>query len=1404
MQITAAARIETWRTQAREQIFLRPMLKRLIVFASIAVVALPVSSAGAAARPFAQRFTENVNGQITMAANTSMRCPNTTVDTALNKRCDEARAGTTARNNNIFDMQMVDVDSDASTFNSSKADLTLPAGAQVLFAGLYWSSNPKAGNTITGTNGYVGVPTAAPSAAAKGQVKLTVPGQSSSTTVTASSVDAVGSGTVEYGAFADVTVQVKAAGAGSYTVANIQAGTGGDRGAGWSLVVAYADPSEPLRNLTVFDGFESVTGTAEVAIPVNGFKTPTIGSVDSDVGVVAFEGDAGTTGDYLTLNDNLLTDAVHPSNNTENSTIARAGALVTTKTPNWPNQLGFDASTFATRGFLPNGATSAILRAKTTGDAYFPQAITLATELFSPQVDLVKSASVVGGGPALPGATVLYTITATNNGAANATNVELDDPVPSGMTLSAGPTVTAGTGNASQVGGVLTARLGSGATSSAGGTLAPGAAATVTFEATIGGDRALGEVITNTATLHFVSPDLGLPISTVASADTTVAYPDTAVTKTVQSSLGGEYTFTVTVKNEGTVATSGVVEVGDVRGGDFTGSYTMTGSGWTCPSSLSPCTRSDALAPGASYPPITVVANYTAGGDVINTANIASGSGGQPTNAASPALLNDTATAAAGISPIANLSVQKTSLTTSASVGGVAEFLLQVRNAGPDAATGTVVTDTLPAGLTFVSATPSQGSCADAAGGGGTTVITCSMGTVAVSSTETVLVAARPQSDASDSTLTNNVSAESSLTPTPVTDSSTVEINPIADLSLTKSADVTAADFGDPVSYTLTATNSGPDAATNVQIVDTLPPGIDASTAVATPSSGGSCQRTASTIACLWSGSTANGATRSVTIAAEVASSVAAEDRQSTNLGVVTSLTDDPEPSTNQASVDVVITPSVDLAVKASGPSEIEAGEEADFLFSTVNNGPSTAADSGIVITIPSQLSVVSVPSGCKLSGSTVTCQLGSMTSGEKASTKIRVKASEAADENKKLISAEVFTSSVDRIPANNQDTTPVTVAPVADLRLSKSVSPTTASPGDSVTFSVTMTNDGPSTSEGATIIDDLPQGMTPTATFSTAVSPCTIQGRRVTCPLEQVVPHGTQVIQIVATISADQPNSTMINNAEVVPGPQRDKDDTNNTARASVAVSGGDDGPYLSIRKSVTTKDPHSSSPVTYSVRVTNTGSAGAANVKMSDLPSGNYSLISIKTSRGNCDGLRCNLGTLKTGEYATITIKVSLPGGTMTNTVTASTPGHPSNSDSATVDVRTDSSRIAIAGSVSDSAPSVGQKVRISFKVRNRARAFANAVRVCAPVPPKLRLVSVSGGGHVSKGTICWGIGDLAPVIGSTSASGNSAKSAVVSYIAVVKNGGVTRSAAWARGSNVSTVSGSVALSTGGGITG
>jgi hypothetical protein len=74
-----------------------------------------------------------------------------------------------------------------------------------------------------------------------------------------------------YNAFANVTAHVQAAGAGSYSVANVQAGTGGDRYAGWALVVAYQDPGQPPRDLTIDDGFVTVSsGTAPITIPVSG------------------------------------------------------------------------------------------------------------------------------------------------------------------------------------------------------------------------------------------------------------------------------------------------------------------------------------------------------------------------------------------------------------------------------------------------------------------------------------------------------------------------------------------------------------------------------------------------------------------------------------------------------------------------------------------------------------------------------------------------------------------------------------------------------------------------------------------------------------------------------------------------------------------------------------------------------------------------------------------------------------------------------------------------------------------------------------------------------------------------------------------------------------------------------
>jgi hypothetical protein len=114
-------------------------------------------------------------------------------------------------------MAFVDVDQNSSTFDSSSATLSLPSGASVLFAGLYWSGrNPQ-------------------NASLRTQVNLSTPTSGSYLTLNGS---LLGTSTIsdgsDYQSFVNVTSQVAAAGSGTYTAANVQASTGTNTYAGSS------------------------------------------------------------------------------------------------------------------------------------------------------------------------------------------------------------------------------------------------------------------------------------------------------------------------------------------------------------------------------------------------------------------------------------------------------------------------------------------------------------------------------------------------------------------------------------------------------------------------------------------------------------------------------------------------------------------------------------------------------------------------------------------------------------------------------------------------------------------------------------------------------------------------------------------------------------------------------------------------------------------------------------------------------------------------------------------------------------------------------------------------------------------------------------------------------------------
>ena len=121
---------------------------------------------------------------------------------------------------------------------------------------------------------------------------------------------------------------------------------------------------------------QNVSGCGEVTIPLSGFQTPLSGPVTSTVGIVTYEGDLGTNGDGAQIQGAVgaftaLSNAVNPgppatsasNSNVFNSTISNAGAFVTTRTPSYQNNLGYDADLFRTTNVLGNGQTSTQVQA---------------------------------------------------------------------------------------------------------------------------------------------------------------------------------------------------------------------------------------------------------------------------------------------------------------------------------------------------------------------------------------------------------------------------------------------------------------------------------------------------------------------------------------------------------------------------------------------------------------------------------------------------------------------------------------------------------------------------------------------------------------------------------------------------------------------------------------------------------------------------------------------------------------------------------------------------------------------------------------------------------------------------------------------------------------------------------
>ncbi|WP_405798308.1 DUF3344 domain-containing protein [Streptomyces sp. NBC_01506] len=327
--------------------------------------------------PFGERFHAVQHGGIVRAANSAITCRTTgeftTVTPADASACVAARDSATASNDQ-YDMFYTDLDKDPNTYNSTRGELRVPAGAKVSYARLYWGGNLRVGEQKPPEdNGRVLI--AEPGGAYKEVLSDTVIGHR-----TAGGADA-------YQASADITPLVRAAGSGLYTVAQINVAMGRTAAGawgGWTMVVAYERAEDPLRHLAIWDGFEALDAREqELRVGLGELRTPADGT--GAMGVVSYDGDPGTAGDSLTVGTGRgkarsIGDTVNPVSNVMNSSISDAGSTQIKRQPAYKNTLGYDSDLFDLREALVPGGDTMHVSFRTGRDSIWLGALYVAVD----------------------------------------------------------------------------------------------------------------------------------------------------------------------------------------------------------------------------------------------------------------------------------------------------------------------------------------------------------------------------------------------------------------------------------------------------------------------------------------------------------------------------------------------------------------------------------------------------------------------------------------------------------------------------------------------------------------------------------------------------------------------------------------------------------------------------------------------------------------------------------------------------------------------------------------------------------------------------------------------------------------------------------------------------------------
>ncbi|MDT5063453.1 MAG: large repetitive protein [Acidobacteriota bacterium] len=451
----------------------------------------------------------------------------------------------------------------------------------------------------------------------------------------------------------------------------------------------------------------------------------------------------------------------------------------------------------------------------------------------APNLTITKTdnaTTVYRGGP------VSYTIVVTNNGAYTVAG-NVTDVVPASITsvtwtcvASAGSTCAAANGSGNNISTSATLEAGDTATYTVSGTVSPAASGSLINQASVALQSASWLIESNLAD------------NSASDNDTINLNANLGITKTDSLATvnpGANVTYTIVVSNAGPDTATGAVVTDTVPA-------SLSSVTWTCGSPVNGATCGAASGSGnsisttANLPASSSVTYLVSGtlsniatGTLSNTATVLAPASGvtDPTDPTRTGAGNNSATDTTTINAASNLAVTKTVNNATPNVGNTVIYTLTVTNNGPSNATNVRLTDVVPAGLTYVSSTPSGSTTYNSATGLWT------IGSLANAASATLVINATVNVGPGNNTITNTTSglAADQFDPVSANNVGSVSLRVTrSDLSLTKTVNNATPSFGQSVIFTITLSNAGPDGATGVAVKDLLPAGLAFSSYTAT------------------------------------------------------------------------------------------------------------------------------------------------------------------------------------------------------------------------------------------------------------------------------------------------------------------------------------------------------------------------------------------------------------------------------------------------------------------------------------------------------------------------------------------------------------------------------------------